>query len=637
MKAGVLAVSIAFVVILVAVTPSTAELVQVDPAWPSIGPGSDGPSAQPQSVEMQIEGGSAPLLLAPFAAEATGPSTPVAFGFAGVDGTAKDGSLHKPANTHLAVGTGTGGAGRVVMVTSSGIQIWDTMGNPLAGPTPLDTFLGTPAPSAFDPKVLFDQHSGRFVIVILRGKTSNPTGLSNLHIAVSTTRAPSNLTTDWTNLAGSALTSLGGIETWFDDPSIGADRDSLVVTGNLFDSSGTYQGVKIRVFTKASLLAGSYTFLDLDMPDPDRSMFTVQPAHVYGEATDSGNFYLINRVGTTRYRLWEISGAPGAPTIVGNAPQPWSAGSTVSGGAPQSGTATTLPTLSPRVMNAVYRSGHVWLALSSDTDADGKTEVFWAKIATNGGLPAAPTVADSGSIDGSDGDGWVFNPSISVNVSGDAVICYSQSFSDQFPDMRYVSRASTDPPGTFGASVVAMTSPGFYDAFSTANPWGEYSATVVDPDDDLTFWIANEVVKTSGVDTSIWGTFVAKLRATSVTTSSTTSSSTTTTRSTTSSSTATTSSSTSSSTATTRSPTSSSTTTTSSSTSSSTTGTVTTRSTTPPVAFGFAGVDGTAKDGSLHKPANTHIAVGTGTDGAGRVVMVTSSGIQIWDKMGNPL
>src|SRR5262245_60659854 len=123
MKAGALAASMAFVVILVAVTPSTAELVQVDPAWPSIGPGSDGPSAPPQWVEMQVEGGSEPRLQARFAADTTGPSTPpVAFGFAGVDGTAKDGSLHKPANTHLAVGAGSGGAGRVVMVTSSGIQ-----------------------------------------------------------------------------------------------------------------------------------------------------------------------------------------------------------------------------------------------------------------------------------------------------------------------------------------------------------------------------------------------------------------------------------------------------------------------------------------------------------------------------------
>src|SRR5262249_19605488 len=273
------------VVILVAVTPSTAELVQVDPAWPSIGPGSDGPSAQPHRVEMQVEGGSAPLLQAPFAAEATGPSTPDAFGFAGGDGTAKDGSLHKPANTHLAVGTGTGGAGRVVMVTSSGIQIWDKMGNPLAGPTPLDTFLGTPAPSAFDPKVPFDQHSRRFFLVIPQRKTPNPTRLSTLPIAVSTTSAPSTPTPDWTILSGSALTSLGGIETWFDYPSIGADRDSLFVTGNLNDGSGTYQGVKIRVFTKASLLAGSYTFVDLDMVDTDRSMFTVQPSHVYWDST----------------------------------------------------------------------------------------------------------------------------------------------------------------------------------------------------------------------------------------------------------------------------------------------------------------------------------------------------------------
>src|SRR5262249_58368536 len=107
-------------VILGAVTPSTVEVCKGDPVLQSIGPGSDGPSAQSQWVEMQVESGNEPLLLAPFAAEATDPTTlPLAFGCAGVDGTAKDGSLHKPANTHLAVGVGTGGRGPALLVTPS--------------------------------------------------------------------------------------------------------------------------------------------------------------------------------------------------------------------------------------------------------------------------------------------------------------------------------------------------------------------------------------------------------------------------------------------------------------------------------------------------------------------------------------
>jgi hypothetical protein len=442
------------------------------------------------------------------------PKTPtVSVGWSGVDGTPKDGFFHKPPDTHIAVGTGAGAAGRVVMVTNSGIQIWDKAGSSITTATPLNTFLSLVAPAGFDPKVLFDQHSGRFFIVILNGKTPNPAGTSDVHIAVSSNSTPNNLTTDWTKLVGSALTNIGGTETWFDYPGIGADSDSLFITGNMF-STTTSIGIKIRVFDKAALIGGTYTYVDIDVDSGvTPGVFTAQPAHTYG-TTDSGNFYLINRYGSTAYRLWEITGDPGAPTIVSNSPRGWTAGAQLTS-APQSGSAITIDTLSSRIMNAVYRSGNVWCALSSDMDIDSKTEVAWFKIATNGGSPSAPTVADSGYIDGSDGDEWTFMPSINVNASGDVTICYSQSFSDQFVEMRYVSHHASDDPGTFQESVVAATSVGFYDAFSVDDPdrWGDYSACVVDPDDDETFWIANEIVQTSAVDTSIWGTYIAKLNA----------------------------------------------------------------------------------------------------------------------------
>ena len=95
-----------------------------------------------------------------------------------------------------------------------------------------------------------------------------------------------------------------------------------------------------------------YAFVDLDMDDAvTPGVFTVQPAHVYG-STDNGNFYLINRIGSYTYRLWEITGHPAAPTVVSNAPRVWVAGNQVLAGAPQTGTSVTLDPVSGRVMNA---------------------------------------------------------------------------------------------------------------------------------------------------------------------------------------------------------------------------------------------------------------------------------------------
>ncbi|MCX7019539.1 MAG: hypothetical protein NTY46_11240 [Candidatus Sumerlaeota bacterium] len=482
------------------------EAPDADITLPSVGPGCAG--GQTQLVALDAP---AP----PGAGEIPQPLTPgTLVSFDGVDGSSLDGYMSIPPDTHMAAGAGAGNAGRVVMVTNMRVAIWDKTGALLAGPVSLNAFWGTTptgSNASFDPKIIYDQHSDRFFICTISGRTPDPGGTSNLEITVSTSGTPGNLTTDWTKMSGSTLTAIGSYNCWYDYPGIGADNDSLFLTGNLFDSSGTNRGTKIRVFNKASLLAGSYSFVDLNYDITALTgIGTIQPAHVYG-TTDNGSFYLINRYGSTLYRLWQITGDPAAP-VASTATYSWTAGASMSVGAPQSGTAVTLALLSPRVMNAVYRGGHIWCTLTSDINSDSKSEVVWFKIATNSG---APTMADTGYINGSSGTQWTFMPSINANSLGQQTICYTQSGTDQYPDVRYVSRNdATDPLGTFQASVVAKTSVGFYDSFATTNPdrWGDFSATVVDPDDQH-FWVANEYCKVSAVNSSVWGTWIAKLDA----------------------------------------------------------------------------------------------------------------------------
>ncbi len=506
-----------------AASSEKVEKVEMDEVWPSVGPGSEGPRHGPHFLDLEVADSGA-VVQAPGSSLSGFPEillTPtLALGFNGVNGTAMDGFLHIPPDTQMTVGRGAGAAGRVIMITNSGIQIWDKMGTSVVGPMPLDTFLGTPLspqPSAFDPRVIYDASSDRFIVSAGERSpvpTDPLTTVNQLHIAVSTSGTPNNLTSDWIKLTGDALTTIGATLTWCDYPAIGSDSGSVFATCNLFDAAGNITGIKIRVFDKAALMAGSYTFTDINLstvfPFPITGA-TIQPAHVVG-TTDNGHFYLINRITPTAYKLWEIAGAPLAPTIVGGAPpvnRTWSAGAQIPAGAPQSGTTVTLQTLSARIMNAVYHSGSVWLTIASDPDADFRTEAFWARIATNGGLPTAPTVADSGFIDPG-GTAWAFMPAIAVNDCDDVVINYTVSGSAQFPDMRYASRTAATGAGLFDAPMVAAASPGFYDSFFTSpDRWGDYAATVRDPHDG-TFWIANEIVRTSGVNTSIWDTFIGK-------------------------------------------------------------------------------------------------------------------------------
>jgi len=148
--------------------------VEVDPAWPSVGLGSESPPTDTHTVQMDVplEAPSAPFSTqgGPPVDPIPGPNTPgVVTGFGGTDGTAKDGFFHNPPDTHMAVGTGSGSGGRVVMVTNSDVEIFNKSGTSLASSGGLDAFLGTSVPDSFDPKVLYDQHVGRFFIVVIEG------------------------------------------------------------------------------------------------------------------------------------------------------------------------------------------------------------------------------------------------------------------------------------------------------------------------------------------------------------------------------------------------------------------------------------------------------------------------------------
>jgi len=463
-----------------------------------------GPVGTPAPITLPdfVPGPEAPPLEGSTAAAVTTLGTPAPrIGFNGVFNSPTTGT---PPDTHIAVGPGLGSAGRIVMVTNGHVQVWDKTGTTIAGPILLDTMFGA---SCFDPKVLYDQHSGRFFIVCLEGSS---TALSRLHLAVSADSTPDNLTGDWTFLSGSGVTRIRGARTWADYPDIGADSDSLFVTVNLFTNAGLFRGSKIRVFDKAQVIAGNYAFVDIDYDaNKTTGVFTIKPAHVYG-TTDNGGFYLICRIGATAYRIFNVTGDPVAP-IAATSTHVWNAGTfPADDGADQLGTAVDLDTLASRVMNAVYRNGHIWLCLTADPDDDGQTEVVWQDIATNGGPPAAPSVVQSGFLDGTGTTPWTYMPSISVNAAGDAAICYTQSSLSQYPDVVYAMRLSTDPPGTFQAPVVAKAGPGYYDSFYTGDPdrWGDYSACVVDPTDDC-FWVANEFAWSSSPAASEWATYIA--------------------------------------------------------------------------------------------------------------------------------
>jgi hypothetical protein len=89
--------------------------------------------------------------------------------------------------------------------------------------------------------------------------------------------------------------------------------------------------------------------------------------------------------------------------------------------------------------------------------------------------------------------------SIAMNSHGDMALGYSASNGTNpsvFPSVFYTARHSGDPPGqmTLGEGSIKDGT----GSQTGSNRWGDYTAMVVDPTDDTTFWYINEYVPTTG-------------------------------------------------------------------------------------------------------------------------------------------
>ena len=435
----------------------------------------------------------------------------VSTGFDGIGQEAdSDGFIHSPPDTHAAVGPDS-----IVEITNGHVVIFSKTGAVIAGgapsatttPVDLDDFCGNEG--CFDPKVIYDQGGGRFVAVVLEGTTANT---SFLHVMVSNTSSPGNLTTDWHKFRHSAKTQFsGGPPGFFDYPGLGVSPDAVVVTGNIF-SNVSFLGTRIRVFDKADLYDGdaTATFVDIDNTASSGG-FTIQPAHHFGSPPAS-TFYLLQRVDATNLRVWALTGVPASPTATTTLLSTSDQGACVST-AQQKDTDKRIDTVCLRMMNAVWRAGSLWGTLTGSDAGDNRAVVQWFEVETNGFPSSSPTLRQHGTIDGG-AEEFTFMPSVSVDACGNTALTYTQSSSVRFPEMRYTGRLAGDALNTMQTPVVAKASAFFFDDFTSSGGrerWGDYSATVIDPSDQ-SFWVAHEYAKVAASgsgNNGRWGTWLA--------------------------------------------------------------------------------------------------------------------------------
>lgn len=369
------------------------------------------------------------------------------------------------------------------------------------------TVVGLSIPSGdrtFDPRIIYDPTNGRwFATSIDRGGASG----NNIYLGRSDTGNP---TGDWDGVRFAADTVFPA--EFHDYDTLAVDADGLYICTNDFGGIGNESCYSIP---KADLLSATPSIARMTrfeatpagMPEVFGS---VQPALDFGPSDGRaallgvsfggqlvrGNIFGTDGAGASLGTVINVSGAP-VTTLAPPARQPHPFG-------------RTMENVSPRIVGNVFEQGDSLWAVHAVLGGSGSSAVRWYEISE-----VTNTVLQTGLIQNSNQD--YHEPSITVNEFGNVVIGYTCSGPSLAPSACVSVGETVGSVTTFENPLVLQLGAGHYfqDFGGGRNRWGDYSATVIDPEDPCTFWTFQEFVAVgagSGVDVGgSWGIQITEL------------------------------------------------------------------------------------------------------------------------------
>lgn len=384
----------------------------------------------------------------------------------------------------------------------------------------------------FDPRVTFDPYKGRWIATACADGGVNPTLVpsSALLFAVSQGSDP---TGGWyyRKIDGDA----NDIK-WVDFPSLGFNTNWIAVSVNMTTNktnivvvNGTnttivvseFSNVKLHLFDKANAYTNGTNVVITNLPWS--SLSTIVPAVTY-DATNSTLYCLQNFGkrwdGAVQYKgyltLYKITGAVATPTLT-----PFAAPSTFRlwrhrfstdpnnpqiNSAPQTNSIGKIYAGDARIQSAVFRNNRVFgvQTIFLPEASPNRSSIQWWRMNADGSSPV------TGIIDDSTSSNHFAYPSLAVNHFNDILIGYSSFSLTQYVSAHYTFRTANDtatrPPQLLKAGVDVYQR-------GTVVRWGDYSATLVDPLNDIDFWTvqtyaAQQHTNGSGRFGAWWGKIV---------------------------------------------------------------------------------------------------------------------------------
>ena len=388
------------------------------------------------------------------------------------------------------------------------------------------------ASTVSDQRVIFDRLARRWLLV------ANTTSLPNRILIAASDSAFITPSTAWSLYAFQQdLVTPVGNDTGLlcDFPNAGVDSHAIYVGCDMFGAVD-YFGSSLFVVNKASVLSGGpivvTVFRDLlgATPNPTGPGPNT-PKGVTNFDPIAADGYFIGEDNQTlgQLDLVRILDPGGTPAMLPFASITTAAFQTpvpvehLGNDHPSGAGSGLLDGDDNRVTNARMRAGTIWLAHTTAVDATGnggapaadRNAVRWYQI----GSPAvSPAILQSGTIfDPTPAQRSYFYGAMDVSGQGHAAIGFSLAGPGDYAGVAADGRLLTDPSGTTqGAEIATAGLAAYVSTFDQGQflpggvrRWGRFSNTLVDPDDDMTFWTIQEYTDADGT----WATRVVRLLA----------------------------------------------------------------------------------------------------------------------------
>ena len=391
------------------------------------------------------------------------------------------------------------GPSHVLASVNSSVAVATKAGAPLMQKTLTQWFSNiVQGLTIFDPKALYDQHAGRWVLMAVAVSSTPQTSLHL--VSVSATSDPMGT---WRNYKFDAMKN-GAATTsnWADYPALGVDNQALYITSNMFAFGGGFQYAKIRVIPKSGPYAGGAApFFDFwNVKNADNTVaFTVQPCHTFGAPQAE---YLVNTgfPSGSYLTIWKIVNGGTTPTLTRSqvTVSPYS----LAPNADQPGGAMPLNTGDVRALHAVFRGNSIWTSFTTAHNwgtGPNRASIQWCQV-----NPSTPAVLQQGVYGAA--TGHYFYPALCPDGNGNVTMVLCRSGPTEFATIAHTGRLATDPAGTMQASAVLKAGVATYVSLdgSGRNRWGDYNGVASDPSNSRVVWFYSEYA--SALNT--WGTWV---------------------------------------------------------------------------------------------------------------------------------